>query len=51
MAKTIGWSNKKGEHNFMEKEEIGRGCFEGKSVEEKQKFRVMDSFSLAVLLE
>ena len=25
----------------MEKEEVGRGCFEGKSIGEKQEFRVM----------
>lgn len=35
----------------MEKmEQVGRGSFEGKYIEEKQEFRVMDNMSLAELL-
>lgn len=51
IAKNIGWCNRKEQHNFMENEEkVGRDCFEGKYIEEKQEFRVMDNLSSAELM-
>lgn len=37
----VGKSNKEEELYFMKKEEeLGRGCFEGMSIGEKQEFRI-----------